>query len=99
MALPKTAPVKDIIRAVIQDLETNGRQKGRNQTIGESSRNLPGAIAHAVGHLVTMHNMSAQAHETVKRVAEFLGVYDLQTYNDDHTDGEVLALLRKAVDG
>jgi hypothetical protein len=97
MALPKDAPVKDIIRATIVDLETNGRQKGRNQTIGESSRNLPGAIAHSVGHLVTMHNMSAQARETVKRVSEFLGIYDLETYNNDHTDDEVLRMLRKAV--
>lgn len=87
----------DIIRATIKDLETNGRQKGRLQTIGETSRNLPGAIAHSVGHLVTMHNMSRQAHETVKRVGEFLGIYDLGEYNDDHTDDEVLRMLRKAV--
>ncbi len=97
MSLPKDAPVVDIIRATIKDLETNGRQKGRNQTIEHTSRSLPGAIVNSVGHLVTMHNMSSQAQATLKRVGEFLGIHDFEAYNETHTDEEVLSMLRKAI--
>lgn len=97
MSLPKDAPVKDILRAVIQDLEKNGRQKGRNQTIEHTSRSLPGAIVHSVGHLVTMHNMSHEARVTLKRVGEFLGIYDLEKYNEETSDGDVLDMLRRAI--
>ena len=97
MALPKDAPVKDILLATIKDLEENGRQKGRNQTIEHTSRSLPGAIVNSVGHLVTMHNMSHEARATLKRVAEFLGIYDLEKYNEETSDGAVLDMLRRAV--
>lgn len=64
---------KDIIRKVLDDLKTNGREQGRFVDSEKTQRCLTGAVAHAIGQSLPYDAYSPETQEAVNRVSDALG--------------------------